>query len=84
MAKVLNQYQTYKIHTILINMPIRMLTTETRKKVEEIIRRIGNGNNVSLDERIQLRKYAIRIPFVAGKLAQALRKRESLDKDGLL
>ena len=65
-------------------MTVRMLTTETRRRVEEIISRLGKGEVVSLEERIQLKKYAIHIPFVAGKLAQALRKRESLDTEGLI
>tara|TARA_B100000700_G_C14370850_1_gene545893 strand:- start:99 stop:281 length:183 start_codon:yes stop_codon:yes gene_type:complete len=54
-----------------------MLTTDTRLKLEEIINRLAEGQIVSLEERIQLKKYAIHIPFVAGKLAQAIRQRES-------
>ncbi len=61
-----------------------MLTTATRKRVEEIIHRLTNGEKVSLEERITLKKYALNIPFIAGKLAQALRNRESLEKDGLI
>ncbi len=53
-----------------------MLTTDTRRRIESIIDRIANGQKVSLEERIQLKKYSIHIPFVAGKLSQALRKRE--------
>ncbi len=56
---------------------MRMLTTDTRLKLEEIINRLAEGQIVSLEERIQLKKYAIHIPFVAGKLAQAIRQRES-------
>ena len=55
---------------------MRMLTTDTRRRIESIIDRIANGQKVSLEERIQLKKYSIHIPFVAGKLSQALRKRE--------
>ncbi len=58
---------------------MRMLTTQTRMKVEEVIRRLGRGEVVTLEERIQLQKYALRIPFIAGKLTQALRVRRSLD-----
>ncbi len=57
-------------------MTVRMLTTETRLKIEEIIHRIENGKEVSLEERIKLRKYALHIPFIAGKVNQALRKLE--------
>ncbi len=65
-------------------MTIRMLTTETRLRLEQVLHRLGNGETVSLEERIQLKKYATHIPFVAGKLTQALRRRESLDADGLI
>tara|TARA_Y100001968_G_C19103180_1_gene593571 strand:+ start:284 stop:466 length:183 start_codon:yes stop_codon:yes gene_type:complete len=60
---------------------MRLLTTETRRKLEEIIDRLGSGQLVTLEERIKLKKYSIRIPFVAGKVAQALRKRASMDID---
>ena len=63
---------------------MRLLTTATRQHVEEIIKRLGNGAEVSLKERIELRKYALHIPFIAGKLEQALRRRKSLDKEGLI
>ncbi len=65
-------------------MTLRMLTTETRRRLEEVLYRLGNGETVSLEERIQLRKYATHIPFIAGKVTQALRRRASLDADGLL
>ena len=65
-------------------MTVRMLTTETRRRIEEVLNRLGAGETVSLEERIQLKKYAIHIPFVAGKLTQALRKREALETDGLI
>ena len=65
-------------------MALRMLTTETRRRLEQVLERLGNGEEVSLEERIQLKKYATHIPFIAGKLTQALRKRESLEKDGLI
>ena len=57
---------------------MRMLTTETRRRIEEIIERLSIGESVTLNERIQLRKYSIRIPFIAGKLSQALRNRDLL------
>ena len=65
-------------------MTLRMLTTETRRRLEAVLKRLGNGEEVSLEERIHLKKYATHIPFIAGKLTQALRKRESLDADGLI
>ncbi len=58
-------------------MPFRMLTNETRQRLQEIISRIENGEHVSLDERIQLNKYSLHIPFIAGKLTQAMRKRDA-------
>ena len=58
---------------------MRMLTTETRRRVEEILDRLAKGKPVSLSERIQLNKYSIHIPFVAGKLTQALRMRDNFN-----
>ena len=63
---------------------MRMLTTETRNRLEEVISRLANGNSVTLDERIQLQKYAKHIPFISGLLLSALRTREGLEKDGLI
>ena len=54
---------------------MRILTTETRRRIEEMIDRLGNGEPVTLDERIQLNKYSTHLPFVAGKISQALRRR---------
>ena len=65
-------------------MTLRILTTEPRRRLEEVLKRLSNGGEVSLEERIQLKKYATHIPFVAGKLTQALRKRESLEADGVI
>ncbi len=65
-------------------MTVRLLTTETRRRLEEVIERLGKGEEVSLKERIQLKKYATHIPFIAGKVTQALRKQESLNADGLI
>ncbi len=55
-----------------------MLSTDTRRRLEEIIDRLGSGESVSLEERIQLKKYSTHIPFIAGKVAQAHRRREAL------
>ncbi|WP_269623385.1 hypothetical protein [Prochlorococcus marinus] len=55
-----------------------MLSTETRLRLEEIINRLSVGGLVSLEERIQLNKYSMRVPFIAGKVSQAIRKRESI------
>ena len=63
---------------------MRLLTTETRMKLEEILNRLSNGSSVSLNERIELKKYSSHIPFIAGKLSQALKKRELLENDGLI
>ncbi len=63
---------------------MRILTTETRLRVEEIIQRMSIGEPVGLEERIQLNKYAIHFPFIAGMLSQALRKRETLESDGFI
>ena len=60
-------------------MTIRMLTTETRRKIEGLIDRLATGQNVTLDERIQLQKYSVHIPFVAGKISQALRRRKMFE-----
>ncbi len=65
-------------------MAVRLLTTETRRRLEEIITRLRTGEAVSLKERIQLEKYAIHIPFIAIKVTQAIQHRESLDADGLI
>ena len=35
---------------------MRLLTTETRMKLEEILNRLSNGSSVSLNERIELKK----------------------------
>ena len=51
---------------------MRLLTTTTRKRVEEIIDRLSNGEAVSLEERVKLRKYAMHIPFIAKKVRKAL------------
>ena len=57
---------------------MRMLTTETRKKVENIINRLAQGDVISLSQRIELSKYARHIPFIAIKIDQALKTREEI------
>ncbi len=52
---------------------MRLLTTETRRKLECIIQKISLGEEVSLNQRIELQKYCMHIPYLRGKLAQALR-----------
>ena len=49
-----------------------MLSTTTRLKLEKLIDRLSNGELVSLEERVNLHKYARRYPMLAGKLHQAL------------
>ena len=65
-------------------MTVRSLTTQTRRRLEEIINRLGKGEAVSLEERIQLKKYAVHIPFIANKVTRAIHNRELLYKDGLI
>jgi len=65
-------------------MVVRSLTTTTRKRVKEIIHRLATGEAVSLDERAQLQKYAIHIPFIASMVSKALRNRSELESDGLI
>ena len=55
---------------------MRMLTTETRRRIEEMIERLANRDTITLEERIQLNKYSQHLPFIAGKINQALRRRE--------
>ncbi len=63
---------------------MRMLTKETRARLQEIITRLSDGGKVTLDERILLQKYSKYIPFVAGSVRQALLKREFLEEKGLI
>ena len=64
-------------------MTVRSLTTENRRRIEEIISRLATGQPVSLMERIQLKKYALHIPFIASKVKIALARRELLEENGL-
>ena len=52
--------------------PAMMLTTTTRLRLEKLIERLEKGEQVSLNERIELHKYAIRFPMVAGKLSRVV------------
>ncbi len=65
-------------------MVVRSLTTATRKRIKEIIHRLATGEVVSLDERAQLQKYAIHIPFIASMVSQALKNRSELESAGLI
>ena len=56
-------------------MVIRNLTTDTRKRLERIIARLANGEEINLEERINLNKYSIHIPFIARKVSFALKKK---------
>ncbi|WP_320676776.1 hypothetical protein [Prochlorococcus sp. MIT 1300] len=51
-----------------------MLTTTTRLRLEKLIERLEKGEQVTLNERIELHKYAIRFPMVAGKLSRVVHK----------
>ena len=57
---------------------MRVLTTQTRKRVEDILLRLATGEEVSLKERINLKKYSLHIPFIATKLTKALENRRAL------
>ncbi len=57
---------------------MRVLTTHTRLKIEAIISKLINGNHVTLQERIDLHKYARKIPFIGIKLKHALKVSQSM------
>ena len=48
-----------------------MLTTSTRIRIQEILSRIATGNEVSLEERIYINKYASRNQNVSNWLRKA-------------
>ncbi|WP_269609308.1 hypothetical protein [Prochlorococcus marinus] len=48
-----------------------MLTTSTRVRIQEILNRISNGNEVTLEERIYINKYASRNQNVSSWLRKA-------------
>ena len=62
-------------------MSLRTLTTKTRRQIEKIIQGLANGEEVSLEDRIKLNKYALHIPFIASKLDKALAKRNSQENN---
>ncbi len=49
-----------------------MLTSQTRTKLFNIIERISKGQEVSLKERVDLHKYAIRHPIITGSIKHAI------------
>ncbi len=49
-----------------------MLTTSSRLRIQEILTRLAKGNEVSLQERIYLKKYALRDQNVFSWLQKAL------------
>ncbi len=55
-----------------------MLTPATRLRLQEILRRIGEDQPVSLEERIDVQKFADRNQAVAGWLHQARRQQQAL------
>ena len=48
-----------------------MLTTSARLRIQEILTRIANGNEVTLEERIYINKYASRNQNVSAWLRKA-------------
>jgi hypothetical protein len=60
-----------------------MLTPSTRLRLQDILRRLGQGDPVSLVERIHLQKYADRDPVVGGWLRQAQRQQQINCGDGI-
>jgi hypothetical protein len=60
-----------------------MLSPATRLRLQEILRRIGDDQPVSLEERIYLQKFADRDRAVAGWLRQARRQQQIRHSDGV-
>ena len=60
-----------------------MLTPSTRLKLQEILRRIGHNQTVSLGERIYLQKFADRDRTVASWLRQARRMQNPGPQNGV-
>tara|TARA_B100000945_G_C19836362_1_gene347369 strand:- start:146 stop:448 length:303 start_codon:yes stop_codon:yes gene_type:complete len=50
-----------------------MLTTSSRLRIQEILTRLSMGNDVSLEERIYINKYATKNQNVSNWLRKALR-----------
>ena len=59
---------------------MRKLTTQTRLRIEKLISRLRTGDQITLEERIKLKKYSTYIPFIAGKLNRAINDRVDLNK----
>ena len=55
-----------------------MLTTSSRLRILEIIQRLSNGDEVTLQERINLKKYASRDQTVYSWLKKALRFQQKI------
>ncbi len=53
---------------------MRMLTTKTHLRLEAVIQKLSTGEIVTLQERLELHKYSLRYPLIAGKVSQALEK----------
>ena len=63
---------------------MRFISTATRLRLENMIKRISNGEDVSLNERINLQKYSSRMPHLATKLCQAIILRDLREKENLI
>ncbi len=48
------------------------ISTETRLYIEHLIDKIRAHDPVTLEERVRLYKYSVRIPFIARKLKDAI------------
>ena len=55
-----------------------MLTTSSRLKIQEILIRLSRGNQVTLDERIYINKYASKNQNVSSWLRKASRMQRNL------
>lgn len=61
-----------------------MLTTSTRLRLQEILTRIAKGDEVNLEDRVYLHKFADRDQTVSTWLRRARRKQQQFQrKDGL-
>lgn len=60
-----------------------MLTPSTRLRLQNIVHRIGADQEVSLQERIYLQKFADRDHAVAAWLRQARRRQQAASSQGL-
>ena len=55
-----------------------MLTTSSRLRIQEILIRLSNGNQVTLEERIYINKYARKNQNVSSWLRKATRMQRNL------